>query len=324
MGTDSARVSSSGDHRGASTEIDAILQGFAAAGADRGLYYLSTAITTGRRELELLERLGCKSRAELRTNHSSEWQTAVVAPNERDALLNADIFAETVSLGLLVVNPARINLRHWEQDHYDELWTRLIEDFPVVVVATPGWEFSRGARLEVQLAIQLEIQVLDVTGAALAPKTLIAMAESADAEIELRGWRFEGVELPPLDVRLAGASSRTPVRRFEIRSEPAEAFARQVFVWLARERNYQLKKFGVELDDEHTMQFGLAADGWWSRQLESYYHRARVLGIDQMNGRQALAKYVATACGLLESVVRVYGRLPAPGVPSGEIIDSTQ
>src|SRR6266446_6310410 len=122
-----------------SIEIEAILQGFASAGADRGVYYLSTAITTGRRELELVEALGCHSRADLRRSHPERWTESVKRANERDALLNADIFAETVALGLLVVNPARITFGHWEQQNYDALWTRLIREFPVIVVATPAW-----------------------------------------------------------------------------------------------------------------------------------------------------------------------------------------
>src|SRR5262245_8581987 len=295
-------------------ETKAILQGFEAAGADRGVYYLSTPITTGRREFELMDRLGCVSRAALRSQHGDQWRSDVVGANERDARLHADVIAETVALGLLVVNPARITLGHWEQDHYDDLWERLIRTFPVRVVAAPGWEFSRGCRVEVQLAIELGIDVIDVGGRSLNPRDLARLATTADDEIMDRGWLFGADPLPAIR-----GTSADPGHEVELPSEPDAGFARQVFVWLAHERDYQLKKFGVQQDDAHTREHGVSPDGWWTQQLDNYYHRARVLGLEHPNGRQALAKFVATACGLLESVVRLYGSLPVPGVPSGQL-----
>jgi|GEM_PF-2378152 hypothetical protein len=299
----------------AKREIDAVLQGFESAGADRGVYYLSTSITTGRRELELLSRLDCRTRAELRARYHDAWTNEVLHPNERDALLQADLFAETVALGLLVINPARIKFEHWTQDHYDLLWSELIRRFPLTIVATPGWQYSRGARLEIQLAIDLGVAVVDIAGAVQDEDSLVASSNTADAEIESRKWHFEDVTLPKLLPNAENDGRRSTQHVVE----PPESHARQVFVWLARERNYQVSKFGTTRDDEHTLQHGLSPDAWWTTQLEMYYHRARVLGLEHENGRQALAKYVATGCGMLESVVRSYGRLPNPGVPSGEI-----
>ena len=91
----------------------------------------------------------------------------------------------------------------------------------------------------------------------------------------------------------------------------------QTFDWLVGERQYQVTKFGTAADDAHTAE-GLDGDSWWWHQLTTYFHRSRVLGLETPLGRQALAKFVATGCGLLESVVRMHGPLPAPGVPSGE------
>jgi hypothetical protein len=93
-----------------------------------------------------------------------------------------------------------------------------------------------------------------------------------------------------------------------------------VFNWLVRERNYQLAKFGTDRDDANTRESGLVEGGWWTNQLAMYYHRARVLELENIRGRQALAKFVATACGLLESVVRLHGPLPEAAVPSGTVV----
>lgn len=91
--------------------------------------------------------------------------------------------------------------------------------------------------------------------------------------------------------------------------------------WLAQEREYTVQKFGLELDDQHVREWG-GPDDWWEVQFQNYLGRANVLGLDTIAGRQALAKFVATAVGMLEAAVRVYGPLPLPGVPSGENLDT--
>jgi hypothetical protein len=89
--------------------------------------------------------------------------------------------------------------------------------------------------------------------------------------------------------------------------------------WLAKERAYTLDKFGIDSDNDHTPLNGWEA--WWTQQFDNYLMRAQVLGLDTVNGRQAAAKFVATAVGFLESVVRLHGPLPEPGVTSGENLD---
>jgi hypothetical protein len=89
--------------------------------------------------------------------------------------------------------------------------------------------------------------------------------------------------------------------------------------WLLGERSYQLRKFGTELDDAHTSE-GLDENGWWWRQLTNYLHRAHVLGLSSDGGRQALAKFSATACGLGESVLRLYGPLWRDGGPVERLV----
>lgn len=99
---------------------------------------------------------------------------------------------------------------------------------------------------------------------------------------------------------------------------------RQVYSWLAAEEvGHQDLKF-----TEATKTAGpLSDDNWthdplmtkWSDKIGMYLHRADILGLDNPLGRQAAAKAVATAHGMLESIVRVHGDLPPGGVPSGEI-----
>lgn len=92
--------------------------------------------------------------------------------------------------------------------------------------------------------------------------------------------------------------------------------------WLRKERHYTLQKFGTEQDRQHVRDFAEAEYGhatWFNQQFDTYYHRAWVLGLETHNGRQALAKFVSTAAGMLSAAIQEYGVLPEAGVPSGEI-----
>ena len=93
----------------------------------------------------------------------------------------------------------------------------------------------------------------------------------------------------------------------------------QTFGWLQSERAYQVNKFGTDLDDQHTQEFGVRSETWWPEQVAMYLLRANLFGLDSPQGRQAVAKATATMCGLLESVIRVHGQLPLPGVSSGNL-----
>lgn len=103
-----------------------------------------------------------------------------------------------------------------------------------------------------------------------------------------------------------------------------QVVAEYVLGWLRDERAYQIEKFGLEQDDQHTQEWAVLqtanefSESWWEKQFENYLGRASVIGLDTPNGRQALAKFVATAVGMLEAAIRLYGPLPEPGVPSGQ------
>lgn len=96
---------------------------------------------------------------------------------------------------------------------------------------------------------------------------------------------------------------------------------RHVFVWMQRETVYASNKFKGQRDshDESLRKEQISDDAWWYRQIHQYIDRARLQGLDTPQGRQQLAKALMTMRGCVESSVRVFGPLPEPGVPSGEI-----
>jgi len=89
--------------------------------------------------------------------------------------------------------------------------------------------------------------------------------------------------------------------------------------WLQAELNYSDAKHG-DRRPEHDVEMandGVAPGFFWADEVMNYVHRANVLGLDNPLGRQAIAKGFAVYEAMLESVERVYGPLPEPGVPSG-------
>lgn len=281
-----------------------VLQAFEAAGAAGGVVYLSVPITSGSREIALMRELGITS-AELHRDYESRWRSEVVQRNELDARAHAERLRARLP-ARLVVDPSRIFVKGWDQGDYNTFWISLMERYVRQLVAAPGWEYSKGARGEVSLAVLLKHPIAEVEGSALTPDDIEKLDRSAYASLVDQGWSDEQVR------------AYLPAMNYDTRPSVATSAASQGFDWLIRERRYQVKKFGIATDDAHTGE-GLADDSWWWRQLTTYFHRSRVLGVDGPVGRQALAKFVATACALLESVIRVHGPLPPPGVPSGEI-----
>ncbi len=91
--------------------------------------------------------------------------------------------------------------------------------------------------------------------------------------------------------------------------------------WVDKEREYADNKFRWQRNsqDEEISEDGFSDDGFWYNQVTQYFWRANVLGLDNPAGRQALAKAYMTLGGAVESMIRVYGPLPEPGHPSGEV-----
>lgn len=69
---------------------------------------------------------------------------------------------------------------------------------------------------------------------------------------------------------------------------------------------------------EDTADDALTAEEW-EELVTKYLHRAKVLGLDNPLGRQAVGKAATTAVAYLETCFRVYGSVPVPGFPSGHI-----
>jgi hypothetical protein len=285
-----------------------LVQAMVAAGVhNRNVVYVSVPITSGVREIDLMRKVGVRSSAEVREADPSLWAREVIQGNGRDALTTATRVREAAWLpkGSIVVDPSRMSISGWDQDDYNRFWVRLMTEYVRFLVATPGWEYSRGARTEVGYALTFsedQLQVVDQDGQRIEPEHLVAQAEKARASLVDLGWSMSEVDryLPPLARR---------------RPDLAPSAQSQTFDWLIAERQYQVRQFGSEQDDRHLRDGGLAPSAWWSTQLARYLERARAGDLSDAGTRIELAKFAATAVALMESTIRVYGPIPRPKPP---------
>lgn len=99
----------------------------------------------------------------------------------------------------------------------------------------------------------------------------------------------------------------------------------RIATWLAEERReYADKKYDPDGENMHRLEldmqnYGLDENGEWWGFITNYLKRAQLLGLDKASGRQALGKLIVTLVNCLEVAERVYGPMPMPGVPSGQI-----
>lgn len=93
-----------------------------------------------------------------------------------------------------------------------------------------------------------------------------------------------------------------------------DQYWRAALGWIdAEHRMYEDKKFATDVDDKRS-------GDEWREIVYKYLYRATVLGLDNPLGRQAVGKAATTNVAYLESLLRVYGSLPAPGFTSGVIV----
>lgn len=118
-------------------------------------------------------------------------------------------------------------------------------------------------------------------------------------------------------------------------------YRKQLLQWAVEEENYVTGKFdGTNKNQmvDATLREHYDIDEFWHRQVNQYYDRARMFLQSALVLRmspdpeaaekaerleklamQAVAKAMMTAKGFAESMIRVYGQLPKPGLSSGYI-----
>jgi hypothetical protein len=284
--------------------IDSFMQGIKCVGGTRGIVYVTVPITSGYRAFELMETLKC-SNQELREKHKDRHDAEVVQPN----LLSASSWAQLARNAFpdrVVLDPSQFFRKGWGQPEYYRLWKQVIEAYADTVIATPNWPYSLGSRAEVEMAINAQLRVVDLTGDEFTVDELLAA--DAHARNHLRnewGWKHERIEaeIPRLSVNI---DSKPP-------KEVSDVHWYEIFRWIhddmVRYQESSEPVYTPQRDDDRTRLAPTSPDSWRRWRLEHYWSKALIAGVDTPAGRTELAKLAVVAVSYLRSAVRVYGPL---------------
>lgn len=97
----------------------------------------------------------------------------------------------------------------------------------------------------------------------------------------------------------------------------------ELALWIEVERRTYADKKYAEGEGNRNMAIQAMRDEGlgqtWLNFIGNYQKRAELFGVQTPQGRQALGKMITTLMHCLETAILVYGEMPKPGVPSGEI-----
>ena len=95
----------------------------------------------------------------------------------------------------------------------------------------------------------------------------------------------------------------------------------QIIEWLRLEWPYQRSKFSEQSEQDRTSTVAPGQpldDDAWKQAIDNYYLQGMLIGVDEVRGRQRVAKALATLVAELVFVTEQYGDLPEPGHSSSE------
>ena len=96
-----------------------------------------------------------------------------------------------------------------------------------------------------------------------------------------------------------------------------------VLAWIEQERDqYADVKYAQDGDNRARLIDAMREEGLgdtWMNFILNYLKRAELLGVQSAQGRQALGKAIVTCMHALETSIEIFGPMPVPGVPSGEV-----
>ncbi|MEU7530993.1 DUF4406 domain-containing protein [Saccharothrix sp. NPDC042600] len=166
--------------------LSAALQAFASIELTDAVY-VACPISSGRRELELMLAAAEFDRAVLRARLVDRWARQVLEPNRRDARAAARR-ARARYPEHNVVNPSEFDIEGLDQPGYDQLCERIIRGHVGRIVLADGWELSRGARVEAELATRLGLPVEDAAGNRMTERDLWSTCERSEADLVRAGF----------------------------------------------------------------------------------------------------------------------------------------
>ena len=134
-----------------------------------------------------MAKLSLFDRDQLRTAHGVRWQHDVLQPNKMAAVASVAAARERHG-GRSVINPSEFELDGLTQPDYDALCSEIIRQHVSHFVLADGWQFSRGARLEAMLALELKLDVEDNHGRSLNANQIGTLMSAAISDLTKAGF----------------------------------------------------------------------------------------------------------------------------------------
>lgn len=148
--------------------------------------YLSSAITTGKRLYDYLSKHKIKDPSKV--SHETLFGTIM---NQNIA---ESIVASSKIRGLgypYVIVPGYFIANGWTQQHYYDLWDKVVNDYSDIVFMNAGWEFSSGCVTELYLGLKYNKDLRDVEMNPFNLDEGLKKIRSAIVKLEKRGFKPE-------------------------------------------------------------------------------------------------------------------------------------
>ena len=144
--------------------------------------YISSPITTGSRMYRYMSSHKISDVVQISSDILFE---KIMTPNIRESI----VFSDTLrKLGHpLIIVPGHFIADGWTQEHYLDLWTKVIRDFAHVICFNKGWEYSNGCVKELLIALESNKEIVDSSFIPIKIPNAIAMIDSATRTIEKIG-----------------------------------------------------------------------------------------------------------------------------------------
>lgn len=288
--------------------FDMFIQAVKSVAGHRGIVYVTVPITTGKSHFILMNELGCSS-DEVRANFSERWRTEVFDRN----MNAAESWAEQARNSFpkrVVLDPSRLFIRDWGQPEYYELWQRVIVDFADVVVATPDWAFSNGARAEVDMAFKAKRRVVDLNGIEYSREDIVEYDQLAKELLRSWGWSEEKINASLNAMDLASQTEHPPTGIVNwARNEALSWVHGDLNSYEVEQRRDLGRSYYTPDSDDLRTQKGLIGPDTWHEKVYGYWNRMLEKGIASNGGQLELGSMLGASIAMLRSVWRIHGAL---------------
>jgi len=148
--------------------VESVLSAFKSHIHPEGYAYFSTAITTGKRFYDVLEKNQVNTLEGLLAKGKNLLYDKVICPNIAAATVIAGKIAEKIKKTVIAPGMFEAKRQRWTQDAYMLLWYRVLEEMIDETIMANNWEYSNGQVAEFVRAYEIKFNF------ALAPRQVVS------------------------------------------------------------------------------------------------------------------------------------------------------